>query len=83
MKTKNLISLQLESYEKSYDKTKDLKEFKTNIYKIITEIEEITPVSPFHSSYLFQVKLDCENMTQSNALTTSQSLKTFLERLSQ
>lgn len=81
MKTKHLISLQLENYEKSYEKTKDLKEFKTNIYKTILDVEEITPVSPFFSSYLFQAKLDCENMTQSNALTTAQSLKTFLERL--
>lgn len=81
MKTKELISLQLEKYEKSYEKTKDLKEFKLNILHSIQDVEEITPVSPYHSSFLFQVKLDCENMTQSNALTTVQSLKTFLERL--
>ena len=83
MKTKELISLHLESYEKSYNKTKDLKEFKTNIYKAILDIEEITPVSPFFSSFLFQIKLDCENMSQSNALTVCHSLKSFLERLNQ
>ena len=81
MKTKKEIHHQLLSYEKSYADTKDFETFNMNIYHILEEIENITPVTPYYSSYLFQTKLDYENMDRNSASKLVQSLKTFLERL--
>lgn len=81
MKNKNSIATQLLSYEKSYAETKDFETFKTNIHNTIQDIESITPITPFYSSYLFQVKLDYENLDRSSVPNLIQSLKTFLERL--
>lgn len=81
MKTKELIAKQLVSYEKSYQETKNFEEFKTNIYNVLLEIESITPVTPFYSSYLFHAKLDYENMDRMNAMGVSLSLKSFLDKL--
>ncbi len=81
MKNKKLIITQLASYEKAYEETKDFEEFKTNIYNTILDIENITPVSPFYSSYLFHTKLDCENMDRMSATNLLLSLKTFLDGL--
>lgn len=81
MKTKNVISAQLSNYVKSYEQTKDFEEFRRNIYETIHDIEKIIPVTPFFSSYLFQVKLDCENMETINAGNVIASLESFLERL--
>jgi hypothetical protein len=83
MNIKQLINTQLESYEKSFARTKDFEEFKANIYKIVQDIEEITPVTPFYSSSLFQMKLDCENMDRMNASQVVLSIRNFLERLNQ
>ncbi len=81
MKTKNAISTQLASYEKSYEETNDFETFRTSIYNIIQAIETITPISPVNSSYLFQTKLDCENLDRNSAPNLLASLKNFLERL--
>ncbi len=81
MKNKKLIITQIESYEKKYRETKDFGQFKTNIYSTILDIENITPVSPFYSSYLFRIKLDCENMDRMNVSDLVSSLKIFLDRL--
>ncbi len=81
MKTKDVINAQLVSYEKLYEKTKNFEELKANIYNAILDIERITPVSPFYSSYLFHTKLDCENLDRYSAKNILLSLQTFLERL--
>lgn len=81
MKNRDLITTQLESYEKSYEETKDFETFKINIDKVIQDIEDITPVNPVYSSYLFQVKLDCENLDRNSAPNLVSSLKAFLRRL--
>ncbi|WP_343632929.1 hypothetical protein [Fluviicola sp.] len=81
MKNKNLIVTQLENYEKSYEETKDFERFKINIYQTIQDIESITPVNPVYSSYLFQIKLDYENLDRNSSPTLVSSLKTFLKRL--
>lgn len=81
MKTKNAISAQLASYEKLYEETKDFETFKANIYSTIQVIETITPINPVNSSYLFQKKLDWENLDRNSAPSLLASLKNFLERL--
>lgn len=81
MNTIKEISRQIVSYAKTYEKTKDLEEFKINIHNAIIEIEKVTPVTPFFSSYLFRMKLDCENVDQFSAAGLVLSLETFLERL--
>lgn len=81
MKTKNAISVQLTNYEKTYDETRDFDEFKANVYQAIADIEQITPVSPTNSSFLFQVKLDYENMDRNSSPHVLSSLKNFLDRL--
>lgn len=81
MKNKKLIITQIESYEKTYRETKDFEQFRTNMYSTILDIENITPVSPFYSSYLFRIKLDFENVDRMNASDLVLSLKTFLEGL--
>ncbi|TSJ47938.1 hypothetical protein [Fluviicola chungangensis] len=81
MKTKKAIYQLLLSYEKSYEETKDLEELKTSLGNLILDIENVTPVSPSYSSYLFQMKLDYEHMDRFNALHLVDSLKNFLERL--
>jgi len=81
MKTKNEIIEQLASYIKSYERVKDFEEFRSNIYDTILEIEKITPITPFFSTFFFQVKMDCENMEVVNARDVVVSLEGFLERL--
>lgn len=81
MKTKKEIHHQLLSYEKTYQETKNFEEFKANIYHTILDIESITPISPSYSSYLFDMKLDCENMDRFNAETIVLSLRNFLQKL--
>lgn len=81
MNPKEIISTQLLIYEKTYEKTKDFEEFRTSVYNTILDIEKITPVSPFFSSYLFRVKLDCENMDRVSAASVILSLKTLMDRL--
>ena len=81
MKTKKLIDAQLTNYEKAYRETKNLDEFKTNIYNTIIDIESITPISPSYSSYLFNAKLDWENLDRLSVDNLLQSLKNFLEKL--
>nr|WP_294859780.1 hypothetical protein [uncultured Fluviicola sp.] len=81
MKTIKELNGQIVNHEKTYQQTKDFEEFRRNIYNTISEIEKITPVTPFFSNYLFQMKLDCENMEAFNAGNVILSLETFLERL--
>lgn len=81
METKKLIEAQLANYAKSYEETKDFETFKANIYNTILEIETIAPITPVNSSYLFQTKLDCENLDRNSAPNLIASLKTFLKRL--
>lgn len=81
MKTIKELNGQIINHEKSYQQTKDFEEFKRNIYSTINEIEEITPVTPFFSSYLFQLKMDWENMEPFNAGNVVASLENFLKRL--
>lgn len=81
MGTKKLIEAQLANYEKTYEETKDFETFKTNIYNTIQDIERITPITPVNSSYLFQTKLECENLDRNSAPSLLSSLKNFLERL--
>ena len=81
MKNKNTIITQLENYKKSYEETRDFETFKSNLHNIIVDVESITPVSPFYSSYIFHTKLDYENIDRQNAGNLVFSLKTFLERL--
>jgi|GEM_PF-5755799 len=81
MKTKNVIIEQLSSYVKSYERAKDLEEFRKNIYETILEIEKITPITPFFSTYLFQLKMDYENLETYNTGNVIASLEFLLERL--
>ena len=81
MRTKQLIGAQLANYEKEYERTKDFNEFRANINNTIKEIEAITPVTPFFSTALFQIKLDCENMDRINTSQLIRSLASFLEKL--
>ncbi len=83
MKTNKLIDTQLANYEKAYEETKNFEEFKINIYNTIIDIESITPVSPSYSSYLFNLKLDCENMDRFNAENVVHALKALLQKLEQ
>lgn len=81
MKTKNEIIEQLSSYIKSYERAKDFEEFGKNIYGTILDVEKITPISPFFSTYLFQLKMDFENMEPYNTGNVITSLEVLLERL--
>lgn len=81
MNTIKEINKRIVSYGKAYENTKDLEEFRKNMHDAIVEIEKITPVTPFFSSYLFRMKLDCENVDQVSASGLVLSLETFLERL--
>ncbi len=81
MRTKQFIGAQLANYKKEYERTKDFNEFRTNINQVLSAIEEMTPVTPFFSSTLFQLKLDCENMDRIHTSQLIHSLKTFVEKL--
>ncbi|MGV3611316.1 MAG: hypothetical protein ACO1N0_10230 [Fluviicola sp.] len=81
MKTKKEIDQQLLSYEKAYQETKNFDEFKTNIYNTIIDIESITPITPYHSSSLFDMKLDCENLDRFSVENLLLSLRSFLQKL--
>lgn len=75
------INKQVAVYKKSFEKSHDFEEFRQNIHNAIVDIEKITPVTPFFSSYLFRMKLDCENMDQSSADNFVLTLENFLDRL--
>lgn len=81
MKNKNSITTQLSSYEKAYKETKNFDEFKANIYNVIIDIESIAPITPSYSSYLFNLKLDCENLDRFGVDNMLLSMKAFLEKL--
>jgi hypothetical protein len=81
MKTIKELNGQMMIHEKAYQQTKDFEEFRRNIYEMILEIEKITPITPFFSTYLFQVKMDCENMEKFNIGNVITSLETFMKRL--
>ena len=81
MKTKKIIDTQLANYEKAYQETKNLDEFKTNIHNIIIDIETIAPISPSYSSYLFNLKLDWENLDRLSVENLLVSIRNFLDKL--
>jgi hypothetical protein len=81
MRTIDEINKQVMIYKKSFEKTHDFEEFRKNIHNAIVDIEKITPVTPFFSSYLFRMKLDCENMDQSSAENFVLTLENFMDRL--